>query len=108
MKKVTAILFVMVFALAVIVPTGASAAGDNPARDAANYSGNVVTGSVQTVADAAQGTTETAVSPIVAFWKWMTGKGKGENIVTDPINRGGKTVYDAAVDTGKTLTGQKL
>ena len=108
MKKVAAILSATIFALAAISPTLVWAAGDDPARSVANYSGNVVTGSVQTVADAAKGATETAVSPIVAFWKWMAGKGKGENVVTDPVNRGGKTVYDAAVDTGKTVTGQKL
>jgi len=62
---------------------------------------------VNTVGEAAVGTTETAVSPFKAAWNWMTGKGKGKDIVTSPVNKGGKTIYDTTVSTGKTLEGKK-
>jgi hypothetical protein len=62
-----------------------------------------ITGSVKTVGRAAKGTVETAVSPIVAV-----GKGEPEKIVTAPLEKGGETVYNAAVDTGKTATMQKV
>ena len=107
MKKTTLIMLAVLFAFTAVLAGNAAAASDNPARDVANYTGNVVTGSVETVGEAAKGTTETAASPIVAFWEWLTGKGEGRNIVTDPVNKGGETVYDASVNTGKTLTGQK-
>ncbi|MBD3425977.1 MAG: hypothetical protein GF409_01945 [Candidatus Omnitrophica bacterium] len=77
------------------------------ADDPVEYTGNVVTGSVNTVGKATQGTAETAVSPIVAFWNAITGKDKPEKIVTDPVNKGGKTIHDATVNTGKTVTGRK-
>ena len=62
-----------------------------------------VTGTVKTVGRAAQGTVETAVSPLEAL-----GKGKPDKIVTDPIEKGGKTVYNATKNTGKALTSQKV
>ncbi|MDP8299304.1 MAG: hypothetical protein P9L88_05330 [Candidatus Tantalella remota] len=62
-----------------------------------------ITGSVKTVGRAAKGTVETAVSPVVAI-----GRGEPEKVITDPLNKGGKTVYDATVDTGKTVTMQKV
>ena len=104
MKKVITILFVAVFIASAVV---ASAQSKDPVKEGAKYPGNVVTGSVNTVGEAAKGTTETAVSPIVAFWRSITGQGKPDKIVTDPIEKGGKTVYNAAVNTGETVTGQK-
>ena len=59
------------------------------------------------VGEAAKDTTETAVSPLVAFWRFLTGKGKPRKIVTDPIEKSGETVYDTAVNTGKTVVGEK-
>lgn len=107
MKKVITILFVAAFVVAAVLPMAASAQDKDPVKDTARYTGNVVTGSVETVAEAAKGTTETAVSPIVAFWRSITGQGKPSKIVTDPVEKGGKTVYDATVNTGKTAVGQK-
>lgn len=62
-----------------------------------------VTGTVKTVGKAAQGTVETAVSPLEAL-----GKGEPDKMVTDPVEKGGKTVYEATENTGKALTGQKV
>ena len=62
-----------------------------------------VTGAVKTVGRAAKGTVDTAVSPIKAI-----GDGEPENVVVAPIKTGGETVYNAAVDTGKTATMQKV
>jgi len=107
MKKVITILFVTAFIVAAVMPMAVSAQDKDPVKDGARYTGNVVTGSVETVAEAAQGTTETAVSPIVAFWRSITGQGKADKIVTDPVEKGGKTIYDATVNTGKTVVGQK-
>ena len=111
MKKVLSVLIVMVFVVAVMAPAFAATEPSGPAVDvaqkSAKYTGNVVTGSVNTVGEAAKGTTETAVSPFKALWSWMTGKGEGKKIVTDPVNQGGKTVYDTTVNTGKTLEGKK-
>ena len=107
MKKCISILAIMVFVFVALSPAFAEETSTNPPKDVAQYSGNVVTGSVKTVGEAAKGTTETAVSPLVAFWRWMTGKGKGEKVVTDPVEKSGKTVYDATVNTGKTVVGEK-
>lgn len=111
MKKVITILFVAAFVVAAVLPMAASAQDKDPVKDpvkdTARYTGNVVTGSVETVAEAAKGTTETAVSPIVAFWRSITGQGKPGKIITDPVEKGGKTVYDATVNTGKSAVGQK-
>lgn len=106
MKRVITIMFVMAFGLMAVSPVIASAA-DKPVKDVADYSGGVVTGSVNTVGEAAKGTTETAVSPIVALWRSLIGKGKPGKVVTDPVEKGGKTVYDATVNTGKTVAGEK-
>ena len=62
-----------------------------------------VTGSVKTVARAAQGTVETAVSPIKAL-----GSDEPGNVVVDPLEKGGETVSQAVVDTGKAATAQKV
>lgn len=62
-----------------------------------------VTGTVKTVGRAAQGTVETAVSPITAL-----GKGEPDKMITDPVEKGGKTVCNATENTGKALTSQKV
>ena len=62
-----------------------------------------VTGTVKTVGRAAEGTVKTAVSPVKAL-----GEGKPDKMVTDPIEKGGKTVYKATENTGKALTSQKV
>ena len=94
---------VMAMVIVFVAPV-VSAADKNPAE----YPGNVVTGTVNTVGEAVKGTTETAVSPIVAFWRSLIGKGTPDKIVTDPINTGGTTVKNAAVNTGKTVVGDKV
>ena len=80
---------------------------EGDAKKAAAYGGGVVTGSVNTVGEAAYGTTKAAVSPFQSLWNWMTGKDKGEKVVTNPVNETGKTIHDAAVNTGDTLAGKK-
>ncbi len=102
MKTITIVLAVL-FMFAVASPLFAADA----AKDTAEYTGNVVTGSVNTVGEAVDGTVKTGVSPFVAFWRSITGRGNPDKIVTDPVNQGGKTVYDATVNTGKTVVGQK-
>ncbi|MDP8298667.1 MAG: hypothetical protein P9L88_02005 [Candidatus Tantalella remota] len=103
MKKLMAFMVVMALVIAFVAPA-ALAADKSPAE----YTGNVVTSSVNTVGEAVKGTTETAVSPIVAFWRSLIGKGNPDKIVTDPVNTGGKTIKDATVNTGKTVAGQKV
>ncbi|MGB2601261.1 MAG: hypothetical protein WBD00_06650 [Candidatus Omnitrophota bacterium] len=98
---------VLVLVIALVCAYAMPAVAQEKAKDPVEYSGNVVTGTVNTVGKATEGTAKTAVSPIVAFWNAITGKGKPENVVTDPVNEGGKTVYNASVNTGKTVTGQK-
>jgi len=108
MKKVVTIIVAVVFVLSMAqMATAGDRSLKEDAKSAAKYTGGVVTGSVNTVGEAAYGTTETAVSPIKAFWRNLIGKGKPQEIVTDPVNTGGKTVYDATVNTGKTVTGEK-
>ena len=106
MKKVISVLFVMVFVFTAISPIMAHASTD-PAKDVATYTGNVVTGSAKTVGEATEGTAKTAASPFVSFWNFLTGKGKGEKVVTEPVDKAGKTTYDAAVNTGRTIVGDK-
>ena len=84
MKRAVVLVLVIVLVCAYAMP----AVAQEKAKDPVEYSGNVVTGTVNTVGKA-------------------TGKGKPENVVTDPVNEGGKTVYNASVNTGKTVTGQK-
>lgn len=105
----------LVIVLAVMFAATASFAASEFVTDSkkagkatAAYSGDVVKGTANTVGYAADGTVKTAVSPFKALWNWMTGKGEGQKVVTEPVNTGGKTVYNAAVDTGKTVTGQKV
>jgi len=102
MKRFIVIMFVTVFVLGLAAPVAFSAT--DPDDDAAH---RAVRGTVKTVGEAAKGTTETAVSPFVAFWRAITGQGKPEKVVTDPVEKGGKTIYDASEGTGKTITGQK-
>ena len=94
-------------ALTVAVVCVLATSGFADSKDPVEYSGNVVTGSVKTVGKAAEGTAETAVSPIQAFWDFLTGKGSGEKVVTDPVEKGGRTIYKAGEDTDKTLRGKK-
>ena len=108
MKKITAILVVMVFVF-MAVSTGLAIAQEQqqqaqqPKEDAAH---RAVGGTMKTVGEASIGTTKTAVSPLVAFWRSITGRGTPDKIVTDPVEQGGKTVYDASKNTGETVTGQ--
>jgi len=107
MKRVITVMIVMAFVLAAVSQVSAVAQEAQKTAQSDDYARNVLTGSVETVGEAAKGTTETAVSPIVAFWRSITGRGKPEKVVTDPVEKGGKTVYDATVNTGKTIAGEK-
>ena len=110
MRKVISVLVFMVMVFAFSTNVIAEEA-TGPAMDAANktadYSGKVVTGTVNTVGEAVKGTGEVAVSPVAAIGNWFKGKDKAGKIVTDPVNKTGKTVKDAAVNTGKTAQGKK-
>ena len=111
MKRVICLLIVaaMVFSAMSAFAEGSFVKDAKKAGKAtAKYTGNVVEGTANTVGYAAKNTTETAVSPLVAFWRSITGRGKPEKIVTDPVNKGGKTVYDTTVNTGNTVTGKKV
>lgn len=96
MRKSIAILVVVAVAFAMALPAFAER------KTVEDYG----TPAAKTVGEAAKGTAETAVSPVVAFWRWMTGKDKGEKVVTDPVNKTGETIYNAAVNAGETVTGQ--
>ena len=98
MKKAMIFLFITVFMVSFAAPLFA----------AEEESGDIVTGTVKTVGKAVAGTAETVASPVVATGRAMTGEGSPDKVVTDPVKKGGETVYDATVDTGKTLTGQKV
>lgn len=89
----------MAFVVAAVSPMVLAVGEDDAAHRA-------VGGTMKTVGEAAIGTTKTAVSPIVAFWRAITGQGKPEKIITDPVQKGGETVYEASVGTGKTVAGQ--
>jgi hypothetical protein len=102
MKKALMVLFVVAIGFAFTV-SGFAAEKSDPVK----YTGNVVSGSVNTVGEAVEGTTKTAVSPFKAFWNFLTGKGKGENVVTDPVNEGGRTIYKAGKNTANTVGGRK-
>ena len=108
MKKVVSVLIIMAF---VFTMTSVAMAGDRSlgedAKKAGHYVGGVCTGSVNTVGEAAKEITQKAVSPFVAFWRSITGKGIPQEVVTDPINKGGKAVYDTTVNTGNVVTGKK-
>ena len=112
MKKGLSILFVMVLVLsmasvAMAEQRSLGADAKTACKATGKYTGGVVTGSVNTVGEAIDGTTKTAISPIKAFWRSLIGKGKPQTIVTAPINEGGTTIKDATVNTGKTVAGQK-
>jgi hypothetical protein len=112
MRKMVVFAIIAMFVVALAAPAFAQEAQQKSSfkqatKDTARYGGGVVTGSVNTVGEAAYGTTKAAVSPFQSMWNWMTGKGKAEKIVTDPVEKSGRTVYDATVNTGKTVTGQK-
>ncbi|MFH1878507.1 MAG: hypothetical protein ABH883_06850 [Candidatus Omnitrophota bacterium] len=101
--KAIIIIFLCAVVCVAISPVTALAENKNPVE----YTGNVVTGTVKTVGEAAKGTGEVALSPIQALGNTMTGKGSPDKIVTEPVEKTGETVKDAAVNTGKTITGQK-
>lgn len=110
MRKAISVLvvLVMVFAfVAEVMATEPSGPAMDAVKKSGQYSKDVVTGSVKTVGEAAKGTVETAVSPVIATGKALTGEGKAEEIVTSPVNKGGETVYNAAVNTGETVQGKK-
>ncbi len=111
MRKMVVFAIIAMFVIALAAPAFAQdtqkKSFKQATKDTARYGGGVVTGSVNTVGEAAYGTTKAAVSPFQSMWNWMTGKGKAGKIVTDPVEKSGKTVYDATVNTGKTVTGQK-
>ena len=111
MKKGLSILFVMMLVLSMASVAMAERSLGEDSKTACKatgkYTGGVVTGSVNTVGEALNGTTETAISPIKAFWRSIIGKGKPQTIVTAPINEGGTTIKDVTVNTGKTVAGQK-
>ncbi len=88
MKRVFVI---MLIGLMVLPAMMALAEGEDP-----------ITGTVKTVGRAAEGTVKTAVSPIEALAK------DPSNMVSDPVELGGKTVYQATENTGKALTGKKV
>lgn len=105
MKKIAIVMLVMAFVLSVVAPMAAMAQ-DQPQAPKQDAAHRAVKGTFQTAGEAAKGTTETAVSPFVALWRSMTGKGKPEKIVTDPVEKGGKTVYDASKNTAETVSGK--
>ena len=57
---------------------------------------------------AAEGTVKTVAAPVEALGDSMKGEDTPDKIVTSPVEKGGETVYDATVNTGKTVTGQKV
>ena len=111
MKRVVSVMVIVGFVVFALAPICLANEPSGPAMDAARkttkYTGDVVTGSVKTVGEVAKGTTETAVSPFVSFWRFLRGKGKSTDVVTEPLNKGGQTVHGAAVSTGQTLRGKK-
>jgi hypothetical protein len=110
MRKAVSILVVLVVAFAFAAEIMAKEPS-GPAMDAAKktgrYSRDVVHGSVNTVGKAVKGTTETAVSPFAAMGRLLKGKAKPQEVVKDPVNKGGRTVKDAAVNTGRAVRGRK-
>jgi hypothetical protein len=103
MKKVMAILILIAVVCVIASPAQATGGFKKGAKDTGraivNYPANVVKDSVDVVGKAGVGTVETAVSPLVALWRSIIGKGKPEAIIVDPINKGGKTIKDATVGT---------
>ena len=90
MKKVMSIMLVVFM----VLPSVAAFAGEVE---------DPITGTVKTVGRAAQGTLETAVSPMEAL-----GKGEPANVVADPVQKGGETVAKTAENIGKTVTFQEV
>lgn len=105
MRKIAIVMLVMAFVLSVVAPMAAMAQ-DQPQAPKQDAAHRAVKGTFQTVGEAAKGSTETAVSPLVAFWKAITGQDKAEKVVTDPVEKGGKTVYDASKNTAETVSGK--
>jgi hypothetical protein len=90
MKRIIAIMMVMVL----VVGTSMAMAAETE---------DPVTGAVKTVGKAAKGTVDTAVSPFKAM-----GDENPSEVIVAPVKTGAKTVGEAAVDTGKTATMQKV
>ena len=106
MKKLVAVLIVMVFALMIVAPM---ALAQEQQQQEARYTGRkILSGTAKTGCEATKGVVETGASPLVAFWKSITGQDTPEKIVTKPVERGGQTIYDASVGTGKTVTGTNV
>jgi hypothetical protein len=100
MKILLVLLMAMALVCAYAAP-GMAGKADDPVT-------NVVTGSVNTVGKAAEGTVKTVAAPVEALGDSMKGEGTPDKIITGPVEKGGETVYDATVNTGKTVTGQKV
>ncbi len=94
MKKLMAILFVMVIALAAVSPVVLAVEKEDAAHRA-------VKGTFQTIGEAAKGTVEAATSPIR-----VVSEGQPEKVISEPVVESGKTVYDASKNTAETVTGQ--
>jgi hypothetical protein len=87
MKKLVAIILI---SLMVLSSAAAFAATEDP-----------ITGSVKTVAKAIQGTVAAGESSIEAL-----AKGDPAKAVSDPVQKSGETVVNAAENTGKALSCQ--
>ena len=104
MKKMVAVLAVMVLIVAVCSPAVIA-----QEQQEARYTGRkILSGTAKTGCEATKGVVETGASPLVAFWKSITGQDTPEKIITKPVERGGQTIYDASVGTGKTVTGENV
>jgi len=106
MKKITSVMVILMVLCAMVSVASAAEksigeVSKKAAKATVNYPVNVVNKSVNVVGKAVYGTTETAVSSIKAFWRSIIGKGSPKEIVTAPINKGGETIKDAAVETVK-------
>ncbi len=70
-------------------------------KDVVNFTGNATNDSVKIVGNAAKGTGETLIAPFKKLWRWAKGEGRGQAIVTAPLNKAGETIKDATVNTAK-------
>ena len=65
MRKIAITMFVAAFIFATLAPMAVLAQQEDAAHRA-------VGGTMKTIGEATKGTTETAASPIRAFWRWIT------------------------------------
>jgi len=106
MKKLAIILVAMVLVLAVCAPM---VLAQEQQEQQPRYTGRkILSGAAKTGCEATKGVVETGASPLVAFWKSITGQDTPEKIITKPVERGGQTIYDASVNTGDTITGNNV